>query len=81
MQVRNFKSADMVDKVPAGMRTKVDVLNEIEHKVLFNGYSPYGFVLSNGALIPGPIIAFPKVILQWKVSSTLLILLLHQHLS
>ena len=66
-QVRQIKGAHLEDHVPAGMRTKVDVINEMLDKVIFNGYSAYGFVLSNGALIPGPIIAFPKVILQWKV--------------
>ena len=57
------------DPVPLGMKTKVDILNEIEDYVMFNGYSPGGFLLNNNTRIPGPIIAFPKVIFQWNVSA------------
>ena len=56
------------DHVPLGMKTKVDVINEVENCVLFNGYSPYGFILNNKARVPGPIVAFPKVLFQWNVS-------------
>ena len=64
------------DPVPLGMKTKVDILNEIEDYVMFNGYSPGGFLLNNNTRIPGPIIAFPKVIFQWNVSAWKLIKLL-----
>uniref|UniRef100_A0A1I8HS75 Transmembrane protein n=1 Tax=Macrostomum lignano TaxID=282301 RepID=A0A1I8HS75_9PLAT len=51
-------------------KTSVTILNEDKSMVFFERFGRYGFKLSTGIFVLGPVLAFPKSVFSWRVSGT-----------